>query len=100
VIAVADMSSEQPTTLGAMAERNATTRANDVAFVHEGRASTYAAHFERASRLASAWRALRLRTQDRIAILSQNRTEFCEVCTASEIGGFITVTLNFRLSGP
>lgn len=88
------------TSLGEMAEHNARTRPDDIAFVHDGRTSTYAAHFERASRLCAAWRARGLRTQDRIAILAQNRTEFCEVCTASEIGGFITVTLNFRLSGP
>jgi acyl-CoA synthetase (AMP-forming)/AMP-acid ligase II len=81
-----------------MIELNGIYRANHPAFVMGERVLTHAAFAARARRLASALYRGGCRRQDRVAILSQNSLEQCEVFGAGEIAGFIIASINFRLS--
>lgn len=94
------MRTAEATTLADILHANAAARPNATAFVHNGRSSSFKQYYERAGRFADALRRRGVRRQDRVAILSLNRIEFCEVCDGCTLGGYITVTINFRLSGP
>ena len=84
--------------LGDMIERNALCFAHHPAIVFEGRTLTFGDYAARVRRLINALAALRLKRQDRIAILAQNCAEYVEVHGAAGLGGFIAVGINYRLS--
>ena len=86
--------------LGDIIERNARLYPEHAALRFEGRTITHSEHAERAIRLANALIALEVRKGDRLAVLAQNRPEYIETYSASEIAGFITVGLNYRLAAP
>ncbi|WP_017776265.1 AMP-binding protein [Paraburkholderia kururiensis] len=84
--------------LGQLIERNARLFGAQPAIVFEGRATTHREFRDRVVRLINALVALGAKHQDRIAILSQNRTEYLECYGAAELGGFVAVGVNYRLS--
>ena len=85
-------------TIGDFTLRNARLRGEHPAIVFEDRVITHAAFAQKACRLANALISLGVRHGDRVAILAQNCPEFMEVYAAGEIGGWITVTINYRLA--
>lgn len=87
-------------TLGDMIENNAQRFPDDTAFVFQDKRPTHREFAARARRLGSAWYRRGARRQDRIGILAMNCLEFCEVYGASELAGFITATVNYRLAPP
>ncbi|HLI27136.1 MAG TPA: long-chain fatty acid--CoA ligase [Chloroflexota bacterium] len=86
--------------VGDIVERNARLSPHQPAVVCGTRRLTHAALAERARRLANALHARGLRRGDRVAVLAQNCPEYLEAYAASELSGFITVTVNYRLAPP
>ena len=78
--------------------RNARWRPDADAYVQDGRRLTHGAYAERVAALASWLASKGLDRGDRVAILSMNSLEYCEVVGACEWGGFVAVTINFRLT--
>jgi len=66
--------------------------------VFEGRTLTHRQFGERAFRLAHALVALGVGPGDRVAVLAQNCPEYMEAYAAAELGGWTTVTVNYRLT--
>jgi acyl-CoA synthetase (AMP-forming)/AMP-acid ligase II len=87
-------------TLGSITLRNWQLRPDAPAIIFEGRTITHREFAERAFRLAHALRRLGVRRGHRVAILAQNCPEYMEVYAAGELGGWTTVTVNYRLAGP
>ena len=87
-------------TLADMIENNAYKYPNEPAFRFAERRLNHGDFADRARRLASAWHLRGLRRQDRVSILSQNRLEFYEVYGAGELAGYVTGTVNWRLTKP
>lgn len=83
-----------------MLEANARNYADAPALVFEGKTLSHAEYLARGKRLASAWTKLGLVKQDRVAVMSRNCLEICEVYAASEVGGFVTATISFRFAPP
>ena len=86
--------------LGELTRRNLRLRGNEPAIVFEGRTITHRQFAERTFRLANALRALGVSRGDRVAVLAQNCPEYMEAYAAAELGGWITVTVNYRLAAP
>jgi acyl-CoA synthetase (AMP-forming)/AMP-acid ligase II len=86
--------------VGATIERNARLYPHQTAVVCDERRITHAELAERVRRLANALCDRGLRRQDRVAILAQNCPEYLEAYGASELAGFITTTVNYRLAPP
>src|SRR5205823_1229541 len=80
--------------------RNMRLRRDEPAVVFEGRTITHAEFAARAFRLTRALQRIGVAAGDRVAILAQNCPEYLEVYAAGELGGWMTVTINFRLSEP
>ncbi|MDP3896366.1 MAG: long-chain-fatty-acid--CoA ligase [Mesorhizobium sp.] len=89
-----------PQTLADMLDNNAWKYPDDTAFVWNEQRVTHGQFHQRVSKLASAWKRLGLKRQDRVGILSQNNIEFQEVYGSCEISGFICATVNWRLAIP
>jgi len=89
-----------PQTLADMLAKNAWKYPDQTAFVWGDRRVTHAEHHLKAAKLAHALRALGMRRQDRVGMLSQNSLEFQEVYSACEISGYICATVNWRLAIP
>ena len=89
-----------PATLGHMIELNERKLRNKTALIWEDRRLTFGKLADRSRRLASALYRQGCRRQERIGLLSHNRIEQCEAYGASELAGFITSTVNFRLAAP
>ena len=87
-------------TLGSLTLRNLQLRPQAPAVIFEGRSITHREFAERVLRLANALIRLGVRRGDRIAVLAQNCPEYMEVYAAGELGGWATVTINYRLSAP
>lgn len=87
-------------TLGDMFRRNGRLTPDRPAILYEGRRISFAALLDRSSRLASALWNLGVRRRDRVAILSMNRPEYCEVWGVGELAGFMIAAINFRLAPP
>jgi Acyl-CoA synthetases (AMP-forming)/AMP-acid ligases II len=87
-------------TLASILEANARNYADAPAFVFEGTQLSHAQYLARGKQLAAAWSKLGLARQERVAVMSRNRLEICEVYAASEVGGFITATISFRFAAP
>ncbi len=86
--------------LGDLTRRNLRLRADAPAIVFEGRSITHRQFAERAFRLARALSALGVGPGDRVAVLAQNCPEYMEAYAAAELGGWATVTVNYRLAAP
>ena len=84
--------------LGDLTVRNLELRASAPAIFFEGRTITHGEFAARAFRLANALIALGVRRGDRVAVLAQNCPEYMEAYAAGELGGWTTVTINFRLA--
>src|SRR5262249_20140702 len=50
--------------------------------------------------LVQGLRALGVEPGDRVAVLAQNCSEYMEAYAAAELGGWTTVTVNYRLAAP
>ena len=87
-------------TLGSITLRNYRLRPSSPAIIFEGRTVTHREFAERVFRLANALMRLGVRRGDRVAILAQNCPEYMEVYAAGELGGWTTVTINYRLAAP
>jgi acyl-CoA synthetase (AMP-forming)/AMP-acid ligase II len=87
-------------TIGELIERNAYYYPNREALIYEGRRITHGQFASRVRRLSDALFKLRLRRQERIAILAMNCSEYFEVYGAGEWTGYVVVTVNFRLAPP
>src|SRR5215470_13696197 len=85
-------------TLGDLTVRNLELRPAAPAVIFEGRTITHAEFAGRAFRLANALLGLGIQRGDRVAILAQNCPEYMETYAAGELGGWTTVTINFRLT--
>ncbi|WP_167762295.1 AMP-binding protein [Blastococcus sp. CT_GayMR20] len=68
------------------------------AFVHRGRAVTFADLDDAASRFAAASRAAGLRPGDRVLLLAPNAIETFEVLIGCARAGLVTVPVNWRLA--
>jgi len=86
--------------LGDLTQRNLRLRADAPAIVFERRSITHGQFSERAFRLAQALSALGVGPGDRVAVLAQNCPEYMEAYAAAELGGWATVTVNYRLAAP
>jgi len=84
--------------LGDLTARNLELRPAAPAVIFEGRTITHAEFCGRAFRLANALIRLGIQRGDRVAILAQNCPEYMESYAAGELGGWTTVTINFRLT--
>lgn len=86
--------------LGNLIVRNSRLRRDEPAVIFEGRTMTHGEFAGRSFQLARALQRLGLRVGDRLAILAQNCPEYMEVYAAGELGGWATVTINYRLTEP
>ena len=75
-------------------------RRDEPAIIFEGRTITHGEFAGRSFQLARALQRLGLGVGDRLAILAQNCPEYMEVYAAGELGGWTTVTINYRLAEP
>jgi acyl-CoA synthetase (AMP-forming)/AMP-acid ligase II len=87
-------------TLGDIVTDNAVRFPDVIAYRHGHRTVTHAQLWHRAVQLVSAMTAAGVKRQDRIAVLSRNSIEFGELNAATQLGGIIMATINFRLSPP
>jgi acyl-CoA synthetase (AMP-forming)/AMP-acid ligase II len=87
-------------TLGSITLRNWRLRSSAPAIIFEGRTITHRELAERAFRLANALGRLGVGRGDRVAVLAQNCPEYMEAYAAGELGGWTTVTINYRLAAP
>src|SRR3546814_8292581 len=81
-----------------MIEANEKHRTNHPAFVFGDAVLTHGEFAKRARTLSSALYRVGCRKQDRVAHLTQNRIEQCEIYGAGELAGFISAGINFRLT--
>lgn len=86
------------TTLADLWDRNARLFPDVEAVVFGAVRRTYRELTARSHRLASGLEQLGAVRQERISLLSKNRSEWFEYYAACEIHGFIAATLNFRLA--
>ena len=87
-------------TLGDLHRRNLRLRADAPALIFEGRRITHRELIGAAFRLAIALARFGVRRGDRVAVLAQNCPEYMEAYAAGELGGWTTVTINYRLAAP
>jgi acyl-CoA synthetase (AMP-forming)/AMP-acid ligase II len=87
-------------TLGEFIERNARDHAAKPALIYQGRTFSHAQYRERAYRLINALHRRGLRRRDRVGVLAQNSPAHLEAYAACEIAGFITASINYRLTAP
>src|SRR5258707_3638599 len=85
---------------GDLTRRTLRLRADAPAIIFEGRTITHRTFCERAFRLAQALMRRGIARGDRVAVLAQNCPEYMEAYAAAELGGWATVTVNYRLAGP
>ena len=87
-------------TLGSITLRNWQLRPSAPAIIFEGRTITHRELAERSFRLANALRRLGVKRGHRVAVLAQNCPEYMEIYATGELGGWTTVTINYRLAAP
>jgi acyl-CoA synthetase (AMP-forming)/AMP-acid ligase II len=85
-------------TVGELIERNGRNLAGHEAIVCADRRVTYHEYAERCRRLADSLYQHGVRRHDRVAVLAMNCIEYFDVYGACECAGFITTTVNFRLT--
>ena len=84
--------------LGDLIKRNAALHGERPGLIFEGLRYSHRQFAHRVYRAANALLERDIRPQERIAVLSRNRSEVLEVLGAGEVAGFITVNINHRLS--
>lgn len=87
-----------PITFADTIANNALQFGDHPAFVFAERTLSHRELYGRARKIAQALIARGIRPQDRVAMLSQNRAEFCELYAATELSRTILTTVNFRLA--
>jgi len=85
-------------TIGEALKNNARIIPNRIAIEYEGKKLSFAQLNTRVNRLANAMTAIGIGRGDRIAVLAENRLEYCEVVYAAAKLGAIVPCLNWRLS--
>jgi acyl-CoA synthetase (AMP-forming)/AMP-acid ligase II len=86
-------------TVGGLFRAQAALQGDRIALQQGGRQLTYAALDERVNRLAGVLAARGIARGDRVAILSENRTEYVELDLAAAKLGAIVACQNWRQSG-
>ncbi|MFF7308298.1 long-chain-fatty-acid--CoA ligase [Streptomyces sp. NPDC008137] len=86
--------------LGSWPARRARKTPHRTALIHGDTTRTYAALYERTTRLAHALRERGIRRGDRIAYLGPNHPSYLETLFAAGTLGAVFVPLNTRLAGP
>ncbi|MBC9718780.1 long-chain fatty acid--CoA ligase [Streptomyces sp. TRM66268-LWL] len=86
--------------IGSWPARRARKTPHRTALLYEGAATTYAALYERTTRLAHALRAAGVERGDRVAYLGANHPSFLESLFATGLLGAVFVPLNTRLAAP
>jgi len=86
--------------LGDIVLRNARLHRDHPAIVFEGRTLSHGDFAERALRLVDALARAGVGRGDRVAVIAQNCPEYLECYAAGELGGWTTVTVNYRLAAP
>lgn len=86
--------------VGDIIERNARLYGAEPAVVFGDVRITHQVFAERVRRLINVLVASGVGRQDRIAILSRNRSEYLEIYGAAELGGMIATPINYRLTYP
>jgi acyl-CoA synthetase (AMP-forming)/AMP-acid ligase II len=84
--------------LGDLTRRNLRLRRDAPAIIFEGRTITHREFCERVFRLVNALQRRGIGAGDRVAVLAQNCPEYMEAYAAGELGGWATVTVNYRLA--
>lgn len=84
--------------LGHLIERNARCFGALPAIVFEGQTTTHQQFRDRVVQLVNGLAGIGIQPQERVAILSQNCIEYLEAYGAAEMGGYIAVGINYRLS--
>jgi acyl-CoA synthetase (AMP-forming)/AMP-acid ligase II len=87
-------------TCGEIILRHGRRSPDRVALVFEGRRTSYGELLSRSLRLGHALRRCGADTQDRVAMLATNCSEWLELGYACHLNAFIMATVNFRLAGP
>ncbi|WP_328875001.1 o-succinylbenzoate--CoA ligase [Streptomyces sp. NBC_00287] len=85
---------------GSWPARRARKTPHRTALIHGDTSFTYAALYDRTTRLAHALRARGIRRGDRIAYLGPNHPSYLETLFAAGTLGAVFVPLNTRLAGP
>ena len=86
--------------LGDLIKRNAALHGDRPGLVFEDLRYTHRQFAHRVYRAANALLDRGIQPQERVAILSRNRSEVLEMFGAGEVAGFITININHRLSIP
>ena len=86
--------------LGDLIKRNAALHGDRPGLIFEDLRYTHRQFAHRVYRAANALLDRGIRPQERVAMLSRNRSEILETFGAGEVAGFITVNINHRLSIP
>ncbi|MFG1669404.1 o-succinylbenzoate--CoA ligase [Streptomyces sp. Y7] len=86
--------------LGSWPARRARKTPHRTALIHGGTPTSYAALYDRTTRLAHALRDRGIRRGDRIAYLGPNHPSYLETLFAAGTLGAVFVPLNTRLAGP
>jgi len=84
--------------LGDLIKRNAALYGDRPGLIFENRRYTHRAFARRVYRAANALLGHGILPQERVAVLSRNRSEVLEAFGAGEVAGFIVVNINHRLS--
>jgi acyl-CoA synthetase (AMP-forming)/AMP-acid ligase II len=85
-------------TCGDLIKRGRALYGEQTALIFENRRYTFAEQAARIYRLANALLANGLRSQERVAILARNCSEYIECFGACEVAGFVAINLNSRLA--
>src|SRR5688572_12497008 len=85
-------------TCGDLIKRCRALYGEQTALIFENRRYTFAEQAARIYRLANALLANGLRSQERVAILARNCSEYIECFGACEVAGFVAINLNSRLA--
>jgi acyl-CoA synthetase (AMP-forming)/AMP-acid ligase II len=85
-------------TVGDLLHEQVRKSPNKIALVEDDKNLTYSELDARVNQLANSLLRLGIKRGERIAVLSENRTEYLELCLAAARIGAIVATLNCRLS--
>ena len=87
-----------PLTPQSFLRRNARVYPGKTAMVYEGRATSYAAFYDRARRLASALKGIGIGLEDKVAVLTPNVPAHLECDFGIPMAGAVIVAVNYRLN--
>ena len=87
-------------TMAELIARNSALHARRPAIAFEGQRLTHSDLAAKAWSLAHAVNGLGHGVSSRMAVLSQNRSEYLDVYAAAEVSGLVAVTVNWRLAAP